>query len=102
MRIAESVLGLIREQRNEALESWVRSKDACPVWEGAEGKGPGVAPRRRPTSPHVRFRERGGPRGLSPTRLIARDSGRNGVCDWLVTAQSHGGGEDYRGGRATG
>ena len=55
MREAKSVLGLIREQRNEALESWVRSKDACPVREGAEGKGPEVVPRRRPTSPHVRF-----------------------------------------------
>ena len=40
----------IRAQRNEALESWVRSKDACPVREGAEGKGPEVVPRRRPTS----------------------------------------------------
>src|SRR6266704_5174591 len=55
MRIAESVLGLIREQRNEALESWVRWKDACPVREGAEGKGPEMAPRRRPTSQPVRF-----------------------------------------------
>jgi IS5 family transposase len=40
MRAAESVLGLVRDKRNEALESWVRSKDACPVREGAEGKGP--------------------------------------------------------------
>ena len=55
MRKAKSVLGLIREQRNEALESWVRSKDACPVREGAEGKGPEVVPRRRPTSQPVRF-----------------------------------------------
>src|SRR5207253_5519453 len=55
MRKAKSVLGLIREQRNEALESWVRSKDACPVREGAEGKGPEVVPRRRPTSLQARF-----------------------------------------------
>jgi len=69
MRQAESVLGLIREERNEALESWVRSKDACPVREGAEGKGPGVAPRRRPTSLHVRFRES---RGLKCPRLLGK------------------------------
>lgn len=104
MATAETVLAVYSDprlcQENKALESWMRSKDSCPVWGEGIGKAPPIEggnspvsystarPRRAPYGPRTPFElpEQRAIALLDPyhTRRMRREPIRSGGLRWRV------------------